>query len=202
MTTSQRLIDLKILVDNKLTGNSAKIAKIYRLQMMGSIVDYLDRVRLRSIDFIVPSKYPNIRNPYILSKMQKPVPGKLTERTGALIKMLKDKTTWRDPLSTRVRQMDGDAIQGTVKVTTQGVVVSEEYSGELRANIRTDSKYWPFNRGKAVGRPDKQQLFMRFRWETGIRGEKRPFMEPAGQAEQLNTERIIQMKLDHLEMII
>lgn len=200
-TTGERIFALQMTVENKMTSRIKRILVYHRTAVLNEMQSYLDRVRLNAAEKqIIPTNYPNVKNPYVLAKWQKSTPGKLTERTGALIKMLKDITPWK-PGNTRTRTMSGDAMQGTIKVTTKGLIVGEEYMGELRASIKSESKYWPIQSGKALNRPTKQQLVMRFKWETGIRGETRPFMLPAGNAEEIKTEKIIQSKINYLEAI-
>jgi hypothetical protein len=101
--------------------------------------------------------------------------------------------------------MNGDAIQGSVRLTTKGTSISEEYTGTLSAYLRTAAKYWPWRGGKSPekqsARPDMKQLLFRFRWETGIRGARRPFLEPAARANKFSTESIIQAKLNNLQML-
>jgi hypothetical protein len=166
--------------------------------------DYLDLVRKDSVGFIVPSKFPGNRTNFRRMYRDQPsTPGKLTDRTGALIKMLKDTNKWSVPTK-RSTTMNGDAIQGSVRLTTKGTSISEEYTGTLSAYLRTAAKYWPWQNGsvsKRSARPDMKQLLFRFRWETGIRGARRPFLEPAAHANKFSTESIIQAKLNNLQML-
>jgi hypothetical protein len=193
-----------IQVKNTLTAKSKRLIVTYRKAVMRSMTDYLDDVRLAAVQEIIPSKDPSNRIGFTrMYRNQPSTPGKLTERTGALIKMLKDLSPW-DRKTARSHSMSGDAMQGKVNITSLGSTIAEEYQGTLSAFIRNDSKYWPWNKGnvkKQSARPTKQQLFFRFMWETGIRGEKRPFIAPAGEKLKFSTEAIIQAKLDHLEQL-
>jgi hypothetical protein len=190
-----------IQVTNTLTARTQRLCKSYRKIILDEITDYLDNVRKDAVSEIIPAKNPSNRSGFVRMYREQPsTPGKLTERTGSLIRMLKDLSSWNRTKS-RSRSMSGDAMQGNVAVTTAGTVIAEQYYGSLSVNIRSESRYWPYNRGKAGTYPTKQQLFFRFMWETGIRGEKRQFLEPAAKRQQVFTERIVEQKLNHLEKI-
>lgn len=193
-----------IQVTNTLTARTQRLIRYYRGLIMDEMVNYLDRVKLGAIQEIIPSKDPSNRwNFTRMYRNQKSTPGKLTERTGALIKMLRDSPGWVK--KSRSRSMSGDAMQGNVAVTTQSVIIAEQFYGSLSANIRNNVKYWPWIQGKtsnkSAARPTKQQLLFRFKWEEGIRGEKRQFIEPSAKKQYISTESIMQAKLDHLETL-
>jgi hypothetical protein len=185
-------MNLHSKVTNTLTGHSRRIAVAYRATMIGELRNYLDAVRKGSIQEIIPRNIPltvnRERRPWILRKLQPSTPGRLTERTGALIKMMSDGIgNWNN--SARKSISNNDAIQGEIKVITKGVREGEEYQAQLRANIKS-TKYSRYQ--------TKQQLFMRFRWETGIRGQKRQFIDPAARKLFTRTEQIAQMRLNAL----
>jgi hypothetical protein len=193
-----------IQIENTLTANTKAVIRNYRRYLLTAMADYLDVVRKDSVGFIIPSRFPGNRTNFRRMYRDQPsTPGRLTERTGALIKMLKDTNRWSAPTK-RTMSMNGDAIQGNVRLSSAGTTISEEYVGTLSAYLRADAKYWPWRNdsvSKRSARPDKKQLLFRFRWETGIRGARRPFLEPAANANRFSTEKIIETKLNNLQML-
>jgi hypothetical protein len=162
------------------------------------LAEILDDVRKDAPNNIIPNAHLPIRRAKRLAKLQPPTPGKITERTGTLLRMIKAGIgNWkRGP---RMFRNDGPALQGEVKVTTKGNNYSENYQAVLRANIKVDSQSFGL---KGFMRETRQQLFMRFKWETGIRGQRRPFLEPSANKSNLSkAEQFIKARTQALSMM-
>ena len=160
-----------------------------RKEILRAIGTYLDMSRANASREIIPN-VTGTRNPYHARKKQPSTPGKLTERTGNLQQMLEDDmgAAWKVTANTARKKTS--ALEGLVKIESGKNTKLERYVGTLRVNV-TDaalSKAKTFTsklynvlenrRSKIVFRETKQKLFMRFKHETGLRGEKRQFLAP------------------------
>ena len=185
-----------VQVYNQLTPEAKRLVRKYRRLMLNELQLYMNRVRRGAIDEVIPTRFPNVRsNMRLLYKFQPSTPGKLTERTGLLLKMLKDFTPWRIT-TINSRSTEGNAMQGHIKLAT-GKSMIETYEGTWKGNVRSIGGYL----GRSKRRVTPQQATMRFKWESGIKGEKRQIFDPAARKIKTRTESIMQAKLNDLQKI-
>ena len=201
----------------KVTGKEGKVVRKYRALMMASLSKSIDNIRKNAVNYIIPNS-AGTRDPHKAAKNQPAVSGKLTERTGLLIKMLTHKT---NPLgggwsvaqgattAGRTSKLTTNALKGMIKVSGGFGTISESYLGTLRVYISAGSgivndrfakRYTGWVKdfeGKSRRLPDmtRKQLAIRFQHETGIRGAKRPFIAPSAQNQHFVTTGIFKQKM-------
>jgi hypothetical protein len=201
-----------------------KVIRKYRVNVFKSLQESLDQIRLDAPTNIISRKegLTGKMSSYRMAKEQPSHPTKLTERTGSLIKMLKARGKWNTPKIRRyVREgfryttaksttFKSPYIKGTIKVLDGFNTNRETYVAELRASVERG-----MNTGGAVfgidietgekvirsRRATKQQLAMRFKHETGIRGKRRPFMEPSAKRHGFTVGEVIRGRLNELGSI-
>jgi hypothetical protein len=202
------------IITTQFTPWEKKIIARYREDIMRSLARNLDNIRYNSIQYIIPQKPPATKkmSPWRMAREQPSTPGKLTDRTGRLIKMLQSKATWQ--MKRKTMTMGNNYFKGMVKVEDNYRTDRETYSATLRVDIQDGNPLIGDTVGRRLvevmgenrkmmlqSRVTKQQLFMRFMWEKGIRGERRPFIEPAAQRERFNTSALIASKLRELRSL-
>ena len=200
------LIELR---DISLSRNSKRTVLRYRKLMFRSLAASLDNIRLRSTDYIRPntSGSKNLRQMY---KDQPSVPGQLTSRTGLLIIMLKAKARFNEhvgwKITSQMARLKTDALAGRVSLAGGAGTAHEFYKAILKVQISNSSKLASFvqnaipsaRKWTKKGNFSTQKLAMRFQHETGIRGQKRQFIEPATKQERFTTDRLVKRKLSQL----
>jgi hypothetical protein len=126
-------------------------------------------------------------NPRKARKKQPSVPGKITVRTGKLRYMLQHKTKGRMNLldrnalrgwvgSGRLYKEETVALKGLIR--TLPLKTETEHIGTYKVNVDSGNGTL-FSRFGGAPQETLRTLRMRFLWETGIRGNKRPFFAPA-----------------------
>lgn len=214
-------IDPRMLL--RQTGKEGKLVRKYRALIMVSLAQAVDNIRRRAPDNIVKN-VTGERNPYKAAKIQPAIPGKLTERTGLLIKMLIHKSkplggAWSvKPGSIRAgktSKLTTNALKGQVKVSGGFGSFLESYLATLRVYIESGSPIlndkmarlytgWVNTEQgrRRIPSQSKKQLAIRFQHETGIRGQKRPFIAPAAQNQQFFTTNIFKQKMAEIGGVI
>lgn len=167
-----------------------RLAMQYREQVLDALKENIDNIRktAASSKYIIPRdpSLPRTYNTYQMTKKQPSHPTKLTERTGALIRMLREPHTWKSTKRSRVST--GGAVFGQVKVATKGQQVGEEYDAFIKLDVKSPKS---FSRLATA-----QQLRLRFMHDTpGIRGRVRAFYTPAAKEENINLSPLIERKL-------
>lgn len=197
-----------------------KIIRKYRLEVFKALAQNLDNIQRNSAKEIIPRETDDGLSPYAMSKVQKAKPGRLTERTGKLLKMLRKMKKWdfkeRQYAKSGFRYTAAKtAVSSTnylrkqVKVTEGFNTKAEQYQAEIRVDVKKGAvySYNKISRIRGVLKKDtirmritKQQMAARFFWQLpgGVRGARRPFMDKAIQGEEFKTVPIIQRKLDQL----
>jgi len=200
------------------------ITKMYRAMVMSSLSVSLDKIRFKATDYIVKRDHPIGKDwtPYKAAQMQPSNPIRVTERTGLLVKMLKNYArpyggAWSvkpgAKSAGKTSSMTSAGIKGMIKTTGGYGTLKEEYIATLRVAIGRAASYPEAIKylghirdafGKRTRMPGtvKQQLALRFKHDTGIRGKKRPNISIAAQKEKIGTARIIQAKIDSLGGVI
>lgn len=186
-----------------------KVILVYRKGILRSLANSIDNIRFRAIKFIIPNIVGKKKSPYRMAKEQPSVSGKLTERTGRLIKMLQERGKWN--IKNKIASFDSPSFKGITRVTTGYKTTSEMYKAILRVDIDTGHHLVGYEVGTQIvktieGRKERiknkvteKQLEMRFKHEKGIRGQRRPFIEPAAKQERFNTRDIIRAKMAELK---
>ncbi len=189
-----------------------KINRDYRPQFQGVIETMLDEIRFEAIRFIIPNSTP-FRNPKMASRAQRSTPGKLTERTGKLIFMLKHKATpfGEGFTGNRSRVKKTAALKMTVTAAREGSTL-EAYKGKIlfefsghgrltsvgdkRPKQVGDKKSFP----KLMPRETAQTLFFRFIHDLrGLKGQsKRPFLTPAAKQNERNMRTLANQRMVEL----
>jgi hypothetical protein len=177
-----------------------------------TISDTIDAIRFDAVSNIIPNIVGKKMSPARMAKLQPSVPGKLTERTGRLIKMLQSKGTWN--ITSQRANLTTNSLKGIVKVSSGKNLVSERYVGTLRAAVDDANPFIGQEFG-AIQRRDpetgkiinffrpvtKQSLVMRFKWETGIRGKKRQFIDPSAKRKIAELPPLFASRLERLKTI-
>jgi hypothetical protein len=199
MTTNVELDISKFLPWQK------KVLAKYRFFIMQSVAETLDNTRQRAVKkYIIPRRNTSERRLSKLYKIQPTNPTKLTERTGALNKMLLEDTSPPGRRWTRgekVLKMSTSAMRAVVRTTGGFNQITETWRGDLFSDIKSVALYSQFRHRMDIEgqkfkvlRETAQTLAMRFRHDTGIRGFKRPFLTPAAQDEMGNMRHLISMR--------
>lgn len=117
----------------------------YRQKVFHALAANLDEIRMSAAnDFIIPNT-TGTRHPYKAAKLQPAVDGKLTERTGNLIKMLRHKAkvpgrhwffgTVNTVARVKKATLRTNAFRGTITVVDDFGGLQETYRAELRVDI-------------------------------------------------------------------
>lgn len=156
---------------NTLLKETSIVSKRLRQEILGSMDDYMDEVRRVALaKYIIPDKHPGVKLS-LKYKKQPSDPVRLTSRTGALRKMLQTGTgQWKKGSS--IHRSVSPAIQVENKTLNKNTTI-ESYEGKMSYNIKNPSSI--------SSKRTAQELRMRFRHETGIRGKKRPFLKAAAE---------------------
>lgn len=179
-----------------------KIMKTHRINIQKAMAISMINTRRRAHDYIIPNKAFNkygrkIRNPRGAAYRQHTTPGRLTSRTGKIRYMLRNKLG-----GSSLRGWKG---WGRINVKHKSIALltqikaerltgkTERYIGTVRVKIARMDAYLSSTSG---GRPREslRTLAVRFNWETGIRGQRRPFFEPASKATLFDMRRLVRQK--------
>ena len=197
----------KAWLEWKPAGWVPKVAREHRKAVFNSMAQAMDSIRMRAaFMFIIPNR-TGTKHPYWSSMAQHSDPVCLTDRTGSLIKMLKDKAGLRHKwtVTASKAKIDTMGMQGMIKVLGGALTPMEQYVATFRVNIQESAiaatKVMGAIPNHKKGRRNrivqtKQTLRMRFRHETGIRGNTRPFMEPAAKQQVFAVQKLIQARID------
>lgn len=164
---------------NTLTGLRLKT---YRQILQRGITDWMSEVKTESAKELLPG--PNVQSPYQSAKIQPPVPGKLTNRTGRLRSMLLEERgnfRWTGYGNKRVvtDPTKSKSFNGTVRQVTDP---KSEHTFEAwwSVYIRDGSAGLINYRGKMSVKDLKKALAFRAMHERGLKGHgPRMFLRPA-----------------------
>lgn len=193
---------------------SKRVNRDYRLLILRSLANNLDSIRLNAIKEIIVSKTNKRWSPYRMSRQQPSTPGRLTERKGYLIEMLRSKGAWS--YGTKMAKMQTHSLRGLIRTFDKAGIDKETYRALLYEDISSSN---PFIGKRISARrtlaevgggtrivdnlETKQKLIMRFKWDSpsGIRGQKRPFISTAAGKMQLGVGQLVQDKLKALRSL-
>ena len=163
-----------------------KVMKQHNAAMQMGIAMTLTKTRLDAEKHVIPNTTPYV-NPRWARRKQPSTPGRLTSRTGKLKYMLRNKASYSNLLKewkgfghilVKERSV---ALMGQVK--KQKLTVStNQYVGTYRVNVLSNAQLFNTHRGRP--QESLKTLAIRFQWEYGIRGEKRPIFKPVFQMQQ------------------
>ena len=184
MSTGAKLLGAKVF-----TRKQAIRMKDHRIAIQESLAYALSEARRLAGENLIENTTGTI-NPYAARKKQPSVSGKLTNRTSKLKKMLLFGTSGSNPLNSwgkskgtnLYKEKKNIGLKGQVKSTSLGkgrrdtARVNETHKATYRVYIRSH----PFLFNTSGGQPTEttQTLAVRFNWETGIRGQRRPIFKP------------------------
>lgn len=177
-----------------------KIMKNHRVNVQKALAIAMASARIRAEDRILPNKYgPSSWHSQTLK--QHVVEGRLTNRTGKLSYMLSHKLTSSKDLrnwktwGNRVLRKSSVAFKEQIKATRYGAgnKTKEDYSGTLRVYIN-GSHGTLMSRHRGKPKETKKTLALRFRWETGIKGVKRPIFKPVVKAAHFEITKYLKIK--------
>jgi len=188
------------------TRKQASRMKAHRISIQQGLAYALSETRRRAGDNLEPNITGSV-NPYVARKKQPSIPGKLTNRTSKLMKMLKFGTNASNPLNSWDRSTLGKrlykeakniGLKGQVKSTPMGTgrrnpaKARENHKATYRVHIRSHPFLWE----TAGGQPTEtvQTLAIRFNWETGIRGNRRPYFQPVIKMTEFDMRNQIKLK--------
>jgi len=188
------------------TRKQAIKIKQHRKNMQEGIAKALSLTRMRAADRIIENTTPT-RNPYGARKLQPSTSGRLTSRTGKLKLMLSYGTNATDPLKSwgkskgtkLFKEVNSIGLKGQVKANYPKVTsktdpnrVFEAYTGTYRIFIKDHG--WLFSTYGGLPQETKRTLALRFNWETGIRGERRPIFAPVIRQTDFDLKKEIERK--------
>lgn len=174
-----------------------KIMKQHRIALQMGIAAAMTKTRVLASYYIIPN-YTGTVHPYYAAKKQPPTPGRLTSRTGKLKFMVGHLANPYSPLrhwhgfGKKLVKERSVALMGQVKVISLSKT-SDKYVGTYRVNIKSGhSRLFDIKRGKPL--ETLRTLAVRFNWETGIRGERRPIFEPISKRMHYEMRKFIKQK--------
>lgn len=173
---SVKLVNAKVVA-----ADLKRKQKEYDTQMKKFVASYLDQTRNAAAIQVIRPNTTGILNPFYARKRQPNHPTRLTHRTGKMGWALKEKVS-KDPskfwgsFNKALTKLNTSALKLLVRKVKKGDI--DEYLGTIRVDVSSMP-------GKltttAMGMPMEtmRTIRMRFLWETGIRGKRRPYMNPA-----------------------
>ncbi len=177
----------------------------HEIAIKTALADSLDRTRSRAAEHIIKSTATNskgrIYNPYYARKKQPNEPGRLINRTGKLKLMLSNRATGRSPQARGWKNIKNRRKLATQKSTAFNsqvrIIRGSKYSNRYEATIRVklhggDSRLFDTTRGQP--QESLRTLAVRFKWETGIRGQKRPIFKPVVKITEFDTTKLVAEK--------
>ena len=189
--------------------------KEYRKEVQRSVAKFLTLTRISAATKVMIPNTTGILNPYMARKVQPANPSRLTHRTKKMRWMLLENA---DPnlagwggFGNKLAKLDTSALKLLVRAVEQGQF--DEFLGTIRVWIsrvppilthrgtvpQYDDKGKLLNKGykpKMMPRETMRTLAMRFMWELGIRGSRRPYMEPAAKMILKKLPLIIERRID------
>lgn len=187
----------------KIKSSLSKINKDYRIGMQEAMAFAMVNTRLKAHDNIIKNVTGYI-SPYMAYKEQTATPGRLTSRTGKLRYMLRNKASKSNPLSswtkagTKLMRENTVALKGLIRAFPNTGLGAEEYEGTYRVYITGDGYLFSANPKRRVPPETKRTLRMRFMWETGIRGQKRPIFAPVINEAEYDFRKRAEMRLNQV----
>jgi len=198
--------------DAKLTGavvfkrKQALRMKEHRKAIQMGLAYAMSETRRRAGDTLIPNNTGTV-NPYVARRKQPSTPGKLTNRTSKLMKMLKYGTNASNPLNSWDKSTLGKPLYKEKKnIGLKGQIRSSPLGSGRgnplrakethRATYRVHINSHPFLFNTSGGQPTEtvQTLAIRFNWETGIRGQTRPYFAPVIKLTEFDMKQQVKLK--------
>jgi len=187
---------MKISIDTKAFKKQCEYLALQRSKrIMEQLALHLQDIRRGAIAELIPNmavyKGKKVYNPRWARKLQPSVPGKLTSRTEKLRMSLEEKAD--TPFFNNFTYTRTERI-AKLKTSTTTLTVRHTKKGKGSGTIHAEKNYLAgFARNRYGGMPIETMTTMRIRymWElgrAGIRGQKRPFLNPAANKLQKRLE--------------
>ncbi len=181
-------------------AHNRAVMKLHRIAVQKGMAAALTRTRLRAESYILDND-TGIRNPYMANKYQAPTPGRLTSRTGKLKYMLKYGADLNNPLKSWKNfgsilcNEDTVALKGLIRAKRTSAT-TEQYVGTYRVSVQRHGRLFSTGSKGRFSMPQEsvKTLAMRFMWETGIRGQKRPIFEPVSDVTDFDMKKQVSDK--------
>jgi len=176
----------------------------HRIAIQKAMAIALTKTRVRAKDYVIKStaKFRSgdaIYNPRWARAQQPTVPGRLTSRTGKLKFMLGHYATVGNPLKGWDRSTWGKTLakQKSVAFLSQIRAVKtsighEMYVGTIRVLVSGHPMLFETTRGQP--QESLKTLAVRFQWEYGIRGERRPIFAPVRRQTDFDMRKLVEQK--------
>ena len=173
-----------------------KVMKQHQIAMQMGIAAALTRTRLRAEEYVIPNTTTYVNTRWA-RKEQASTPGRLTSRTGKLKYMLRHKASsgnllknWKGFGNILVKERSV-ALMGQVKM--QKLTIStHQYVGTYRVNVLGNGHLFSTSRKRP--QESLKTLAIRFQWEYGIRGEKRPIFSPVSKQADFDLRKYVEQK--------
>lgn len=180
-------VDFSLLPKNVLF-RFKKAKRQWKTEMFKALAYTLDKIRYLAAKVeIVQSRYPDILNPWILRRLQPPIAGKITSRTGKLKWMLLEGLSggmfglmYR---GTNIYKVILSALEIRIRESSPINANVSEFTGEVRVNVKAHGRLFSTGQkgdiNKRMPQETRESLLARFNWDReGIiaRGGKRPFL--------------------------
>lgn len=176
--------------------------KAHRIAIQKGIAAALTKTRFRAEEHIIKStarfKSGNIMyNPRWARAQQPTTPGRLTSRTGKLKYMLRNMVSMGNPLRGWVGFGKTLAKQKSIAFLSQVRAIKtalgyESYVGTIRVYISGHPTLFETTRGQP--QESLKTLAVRFQWEYGIRGERRPIFAPVRRQTDFDMRKLVEQK--------
>lgn len=165
----------------------------------------LSNTRVRAAERIIPNRTSGrgggkIQNPYFARKQQPNTAGRLTSRTGKLKLMLGNRASASNPLNgwkniknrNKLATQNSTAFKSQVRII-RGSKTSNRYEATIRVKVTGGDQRLFATSG---GQPQEslRTLAVRFNWETGIRGQKRPIFRPVIKLTEFDVTKLVAAK--------
>jgi hypothetical protein len=157
----------------------------------------MTNTRIRAKDYIIPNRTPYV-NPRWARHRQPSVPGRLTSRTNKLKFMVGHNARASNPLYGWIKFGSILAKQKSVAFLSQVRATktsfgNERYTGTIRVLITT-GHHTLFDMVRKQPQESLKTLAVRFQWEYGIRGEKRPIFAPVSKQTDFDMRKLVEQK--------
>lgn len=186
---------IKLLNRKEFTRDMKRTISRYRTLTQKNLAKVLETARSRASERIIERKDPFTKNPYYLSLIQPPVPGRLTSRTGKLKYMMENKGNikyWRN-FGKVIAKNKTAGLAGSVKVNKENRGTNKEtYEATWKTSIGSDSRL--FRRVKNGRKETKRTLVMRFMWEH----RDRPLFKPIENTLDADMTRLFERKISEV----
>lgn len=201
------MVETKLKGAKIFTRTQALRMRKHREAIQRGMAIALSNTRRRAGERIIENTTGTL-NPYRARKKQPSTDGRLTSRTGKLKYMLEYGLSSSDPLKSWgdikgdkvLKEKDNISLKGQIKTiaslagadTKSATRAYESYRGTYRTNIQANGRL--FSTYGGMPQETVRTLAIRFNWETGIRGQRRPIFAPVVKLSEFDMTNEIKKK--------